>query len=140
MGGDSPHRRRASHAGSEPHTRGIKRERRDRSWLVVGVVGCLAESTRAGCEGSAPHLLQRMCWSARGSAGAREADRGSPVSGFGSPLTGARLESARRPHEVYRSEAGSGLQLASPSELEASIKTALGPILLGVCMFVAPVQ
>ena len=44
------------------------------------------------------------------------------VSGFGSPLAGAPFESARRPHEVDRSEAGFGLQLAFPSELEASIK------------------
>ena len=58
-------------------------------------------------------------------------------SGFGSPLAGAQFESARRPHEVDRSEAGSGLQLTSSSELEASIKTAFGPIILGV--FVAPV-
>ena len=55
-------------------------------------------------------------------SGAEEADRGSPVGGFGSSLAGPRFESARRPHEVDRSEAGSGLQLAFPSELEASIK------------------
>ena len=36
----------------------------------------------------------------------------SPVSGFGSPLAGAWFELARRPHEVDRSEAESGLQLA----------------------------
>ena len=74
-------------------------------------------------------------------SGAEEADRGSSVSGFGSPLAGARFESARRPHEVDRSEAGSGLQLAFPSELEASIK-AVATVSFGcvrVCVFVAPV-
>ena len=81
-----------------------------------------------------------MLTARRALSGAEEADRGSPVSGFGSPLAGARVDSTRRPHEVGRSEAGSGLQLASPSELEASIKTALGPFLLGVCVFVVPVQ
>ena len=48
---------------------------------------------------------------------------------------------ARRPHEVDRSEAGSGLQLAFPSELEASIKAvATGSwVYVCVCVFVAPV-
>ena len=51
------------------------------------------------------------------------------------------VRTARRPHEVDRSEAGSGLQFASPFELEALIKTIVGPILLGVCVcvFVVPV-
>ena len=78
----------------------------------------------------------------RAPSGAEEADRSSPVSGFGSPLTGAQFKSARRPHEVDRSEAGSGLQLAFPSELEASIK-AEATVSFGrvcVCVFVAPVQ
>ena len=126
-----------SHAGSDRAQEGQKGNGGHRSELVVG--GCLAESTRVGCEGSAPCLHQCVFWSARRSAGAREADRGSPVSGFGLPLAGARFDSARRPHEVDRSEAGSGLQFASPSELEVSIKTALGPF-LWVCVFVAPVH
>ena len=48
---------------------------------------------------------------------------------------------ARRPHEVDRSEASSGLQLAFPSELEASIKAvATGSwVYVCVCVFVVPV-
>ena len=67
---------------------------------------------------------------------AQEADRGSPVSGFCSPLAGARFESARRPHEADRSEAGSGLQLAFPSELEASIKAVATGYWVYVCVCV----
>ena len=154
MGCDSPHRRRTSHAGSEPHPRGIRRERRDRSglfwvlilgwwlfgehgrWLVVLRLNRLRRVVKdrrlvftSACSGARedPPELGRLIAARRCLDSARP--RWCPV------------RTARRPHEVDRSEAGSGLQFASPSELEALIKTTVGPILLGVCVcvFVAPV-
>ena len=64
-------------------------------------------------------------------------DGGSPVSGFGSPLAGARFDSARRPHEVDMSEAESGLQLALSLRARGLNKDHFGSISFGcVCVHV----
>jgi len=77
-----------------------------------------------------------VCWRARlwtglepTASGGSKASRWRLVRRTASRRRSWSLDSARRPHEVDRSEAGSGLQFASPSELEALIKTTLGPIL-----------
>ena len=173
MGGDSPHRRRTSHAGSEPHTRGIKREWRDRSGLFLALlgswffrvllrflVGCsllssvlvlgwwlfgrwlvvLRGNRRSGLGRIGASSHQRVFRSARGSAGAREADRGSRWLDSARPRW-CPVRTARRPHEVDRSEAESGLQLVLSIRAGGLNRDHFWSDSLGVCVcvFVAPV-
>ena len=135
MGCDSPHRRRTSHAGSEPRPRGIIREWRDRGSVILRfLVGCsllswvlvlgwwlfrrwlmvLRGNSRSGLGRIGASSHQRVFRSARGSAGAQEADRGSRWLDSARPRW-CPVRTARRPDKVDRSKAESGLSSSFPS-------------------------